>query len=129
MECRLCCCAGEVGEVGRFKACGRCAVKVVPFCEEVVRQVGGVLAGRSWSVEVVTDEKDWIAALASAVRKDELSDEGRRAIMFALRCRKGDITTFTFMDRMSVLAAASAAISRLLTSPKRAKSLPVKRSQ
>ncbi|RNF01876.1 hypothetical protein TraAM80_06717 [Trypanosoma rangeli] len=121
MECRFCFCAGEVGEAGRFKACGRCAARVVPFCEELVRQVDGVLANQSWSVEVVTDEKDWLLALASAVKEAELSDEGRRAIVFALRCRKGDITTFTFMDRMSVLAAASAAVARLLTSPKRAK--------
>ncbi|KEG11983.1 hypothetical protein DQ04_02101170 [Trypanosoma grayi] len=118
MECRFCFSDGKVENVRGFNACGRCAGKVVPLCEGVVHQVSGPLVAKGWGVEVITDENEWRAALSSAVSEYEMNDEGRKAILFAIQCKKGDVTTLTFIDRMSVLAAMSAALSRLMTAPR-----------
>ncbi|KAH9597517.1 hypothetical protein LSM04_000813 [Trypanosoma melophagium] len=119
MECRFCCLETKLEEVDGFKACSRCVGKIVPFCRAVVRQVISELPGKGWDVKVIADEEDWLDALSLVVKnRSELCDEGRKAIVFAICCKKEDITTFTLVDRLSVLAATSAALSRVLTSPK-----------
>ncbi|ORC84153.1 uncharacterized protein TM35_000481140 [Trypanosoma theileri] len=119
MECRFCCSETKLEEVDGFKACCRCVGKIVPFCRAVVRQVVNELPGKGWDVKVIADEEEWLEALSLVVKNEcGLWGEGRKAIVFAIRCKKDDITTFTLVDRLSVLAATSAAISRVLTSPK-----------
>lgn len=92
-----------------FQCCGVVVDSAVPMCssctEELKRlaQRIRIAVGGEWSVELIYDREAWLLAFVAVSSPANAQD-----VMCAIRCRRGNVETWSFVDRVAFLATAPA---------------------